>query len=71
MATKIKYMLKQEKGVLHIGGGRFFYPGETYELSAEEVEIYGDYFDKPKTAKEPENVNGEQDNVPAPPDGKK
>lgn len=45
MDTKIKYKLKQEKGVLHVGGGRFFYPGESYELTDEEVEMYEGYFD--------------------------
>lgn len=69
--TKSKYKLKQEKGVLHIGGGRFFYPGESYELSADELETYGDYFEKLKTAKEPENSNGEQDNAATLPEDKK
>lgn len=45
MDAKIKYKLKQEKGVLHVGGGRFFYPGESYELTDEEVEMYEGYFD--------------------------
>ena len=72
MATaKSKYKLKQEKGVLHIGGGRFFHPGESYELSADELETYGDYFEKQKAAKEPEGMNGEQENAAAPPDEKK
>ena len=55
MAAKIKYKLKQEKGVLHIGGGRFFYPGESYELSAEEFETYGDYFDEAKAVQDPQD----------------
>lgn len=46
MAVKVKYKLKQEKGVLHIGGGRFFYPGESYKLTAKEVEDYGHYFEE-------------------------
>ena len=71
MATKSKYKLKQEKGVLHIGGGRFFYPAESYELSAEELENYGDYFDKIKAVKEPEGTNGEQDADAADPNDKK
>ena len=45
MDTKFKYKLKQEKGVLHVGGGRFFYPGESYELTDAEVEMYEGYFD--------------------------
>ncbi|MCM3144365.1 hypothetical protein [Brevibacillus sp. MER 51] len=32
---KIKY--KHEKGALHIGGGRFFHAGETYEVSDKEA----------------------------------
>jgi hypothetical protein len=51
MAVKIKYQLKQEKGVLHIGGGRFFYPGKSYELTTKEVVDYGTYFiEEKKTA---------------------
>lgn len=71
MATKIKYKLKQEKGVLHIGGGHFFYPGEPYELSADELETYGDYFEKQKAGKEPEPETGEQGNAAALTDDKK
>lgn len=41
---KIKY--KQASGALHIGGGRFFHAGETYEVTDEEAkrltETYGD-----------------------------
>lgn len=44
MAVKYKYVLKQETGVLHIGGGRFFYPQESYELTAKELTEYGTYF---------------------------
>lgn len=39
-----QYKLKQEKGVLHVGGGRFFYPGETYGLTDAEAATYGHYF---------------------------
>lgn len=46
MAEKIKYKLKQEKGVLHIGGGRFFHPGEAYALTVKEYKAYGHYFEK-------------------------
>ncbi|KGK88034.1 hypothetical protein [Clostridium sp. HMP27] len=43
MAGKTKkYMLKQKEGVLHIGGGIFFYPGEKYK--AEEFQGYEEYF---------------------------
>ena len=48
MAAKIKYRLKQEKGVLHIGGGRFFYPEESYELTPKDLADYGDYFTEEK-----------------------
>lgn len=48
MAEKVKYKLKQKKGVLHVGGGRFFYPGESYELSAKDVKAYGKYFEEIK-----------------------
>lgn len=50
MAVKSKYKLKQEKGVLHIGGGRFFYPQESYELTAKELAEYGTYFTEEKKA---------------------
>ena len=50
MATKRKYKLKQQKGVLHIGGGRFFYPGQPYELTAKELAGYGKYFEEDKNA---------------------
>lgn len=39
-----QYKLKQEKGVLHIGGGRFFYPGVAYSLEDDVVDTFGDYF---------------------------
>ena len=71
MAAKSKYKLKQEKGVLHIGGGRFFYPGESYELSADESESYGAYFEKVKAVKEAEGTNSEQDTGAIAPDDKK
>ena len=72
MATaKSKYKLKQEKGVLHIGEGRFFYPGESYELSADELETYGDYFEKQKAVKEPEGMNDEQEDAATPAEDKK
>lgn len=48
--VKSKYKLKQDKGVLHIGGGRFFYPGETYELTAKELASHGHYFNEEKKA---------------------
>lgn len=48
--AKSKYKLKQEKGVLHIGGGRFFYPGESYELTAKELASHGHYFSEEKKA---------------------
>lgn len=41
-----QYKLKQEKGVLHIGGGRFFYPGVAYSLDDDVVDIFGGYFDE-------------------------
>lgn len=71
MAAKSKYKLKQEKGVLHIGGGRFFYPAESYELSADELENYDSYFEKVKIVKETEGTNGEQDAGAITPDDKK
>lgn len=44
MMPKVKY--KHEKGALHVGGGRFFYAGEAYEVSDEEAKVlteaYGD-----------------------------
>lgn len=43
-----QYKLKQEKGVLHIGGGRFFYPGVAYSLEDDVVETFGDYFNEDK-----------------------
>lgn len=39
-----QYKLKQEIGVLHVGGGRFFYPGEAYDLTDMEAVTYGHYF---------------------------
>lgn len=33
-----KVILKHEEGVLHVGGGRFFYAGEPVEVSEEEKE---------------------------------
>jgi hypothetical protein len=50
MAAKIKYKLKQEKGVLHVGGGRFFYPGEIYDLTDDEIATYGQYFSEEQAA---------------------
>lgn len=44
------YKLKQEKGVLHVGGGRFFYPGETYDLTDVEAVTYGHYFSEEQAA---------------------
>lgn len=41
-----QYKLKQEKGVLHIGGGRFFYPGVAYSLEDDVADTFGDYFDE-------------------------
>jgi hypothetical protein len=46
----IQYKLKQEKGVLHVGGGRFFYPGETYDLADVEAATYGHYFSEEEAA---------------------
>ncbi|MES5896977.1 hypothetical protein [Bacillus cereus group sp. RP43] len=52
--------LKHERGVLHIGGGRFFYAGEPQEVTAKErdelLETYGDLeeFKQPKNKKEGE-----------------
>lgn len=46
----IQYKLKQEKGVLHVGGGRFFYPGETYDLTDVEAVTYGHYFSEEQAA---------------------
>ncbi|PEW46593.1 hypothetical protein CN306_18805 [Bacillus thuringiensis] len=46
---------KHESGVLHIGGGRFFYAGEPQEVTAKErdelLESYGDLeeYKQPKT----------------------
>lgn len=64
MADKIKYKLKQEKGVLHVGGGRFFYPGDTYELSAEDLDSFGGYFVKSKAAKEKPEPPADPPNEP-------
>ncbi len=50
MAAKIKYKLKQEKGVLHVGGGRFFYPRESYDLTDDEAATYGYYFNEEQIA---------------------
>ncbi len=44
----IKYQLKQGKGVLHIGGGRFFYPSISYELSDEVSQSHGCHFEPSK-----------------------
>lgn len=51
---------KHENGVLHIGGGRFFYAGEPQEVTAKErdelLEAYEDLeeFKQPKAKKEGE-----------------
>lgn len=36
MAAKVKVQFKHKKGVLHIGGGRFFHPGELVDVTASE-----------------------------------
>ena len=41
-----QYKLKQERGVLHIGGGRFFYPGIAYSLEDDVAVTFGNYFDE-------------------------
>jgi hypothetical protein len=41
-----QYKLKQEKGVLHVGGGRLFYPNEDYDLTEAEAATYGHYFNE-------------------------
>lgn len=46
MAMKTKYRLIQENGVLHIGGGRFFFPKNDYYLTQAEVGGFGHYFIK-------------------------
>jgi hypothetical protein len=57
-----QYKLKQEKGVLHVGGGRFFYPGETYGLTDEEAATYGHYFSEEQVAVvEEDEEQGEKD----------
>lgn len=48
-----QYKLKQEKGVLHIGGGRFFYPGVAYSLEDDVVETFGGYFDEDQESSDP------------------
>ena len=60
MAGKIKYKLKQEKGVLHIGGGRFFYPGESYELSNQELKDYEHYFEEEKIEEDKKTTDKKQ-----------
>ncbi|MED1954915.1 hypothetical protein [Brevibacillus centrosporus] len=40
---KIKY--KHEIGALHIGGGRFFYAGETYDLPEDEAKELTEEYD--------------------------
>ncbi|TDQ35276.1 hypothetical protein [Aureibacillus halotolerans] len=40
------FELKQTKGALHIGEGRFFYPGEKYEADDVPVSIQSSYFKK-------------------------
>lgn len=63
-----QYKLKQEKGVLHIGGGRFFYPGIAYSLEDEVVDVFGDYFSKEKessAAAEGERQPGQADDETA------
>ena len=57
--AKVKHKLKQKEGVLRIGGGRFFYPGEAYELTAKEVAVYGSYFTEEKKATGKEEPTGE------------
>lgn len=50
---KVQY--KHEKGVLHIGGGRFFNPGEAHEVTAKErdelLDLYGDDLEEIKETK--------------------
>ncbi|USG63989.1 hypothetical protein NDK47_17725 [Brevibacillus ruminantium] len=50
MAKIIKY--KHEKGALHIGGGRFFYAGETYEVPEEEAKQLTTAYDDLETVEE-------------------
>ena len=59
-----QYKLKQEKGVLHVGGGRFFYPDETYGLTDAEAATYGHYFSEEQVIvleEEEEEELGEKD----------
>ena len=51
-----QYKLKQEKGVLHIGGGRFFYPGVAYSLEDEVADTFGDYFSEDQESSGPVEV---------------
>lgn len=43
MMPKVKY--KHEKGALHVGGGRFFYAGKTYEVADEEAKQLTEAYD--------------------------
>lgn len=61
MAVKNKYKLKQEKGVLHIGGGRFFYPEETYELTSKDLADYKEYFVEEKEAATKTDINKDKE----------
>lgn len=53
---KVKY--KHEKGALHIGGGRFFYAGEAYEVSDEEAKALTEAFDDLEIVEEKKSGRG-------------
>lgn len=48
------YKLKQKEGALHIGGGRFFYPNETY--AQKEFKGFEKYFEA--VVEEPKDATG-------------
>lgn len=56
--------LKHENGVLHIGGGRFFYAGEPQKVSAKERdELLGTYEDLEEVKEEKQSSKSKDQSV--------
>jgi hypothetical protein len=74
MAAKVKVQFKHKKGVLHIGGGRFFYPGEPVEVTAAErdqlLDTYPDDLVEVKVSKGKGTTSGDKADTSATEEGK-
>lgn len=54
----MKIKLKHEKGALHIGGGRFFYAGQGYDVSEEEAKKLTETYDDLEIVEEKKSGRG-------------